>query len=302
MKWNCRNDSLVCCTHIEFMCRKDSTMLITIQQTKSNFENLFEIISGGQLLFQAKAPWMKLSLPFHADHLRELTFTSPAGETVYTTRYKFIDNLVEESIPYKYLLTKEQRFGQFEIVGQNGSEGSFYVMQNGYFDSKFCIEHMGKVYLGYSIDKGRNNYVSIYDGDRQIAQITKPLAVIDNLDVYFLHIKDEYASIVPVLSFFTVYYDYRKYNHSGELTKNSVQIATSYSYGKNNDKYNPNWISGEFGQQAADELDQTLKKIAEQSSAQAKKIVKLVGLIFLFLILFLILFTIVLFVILKYTL
>lgn len=273
-------------------------MLITIKQTKSNFENLFEIISGGQLLFQAKAPWMKLSLPFNADNLRELTFSNPAGETVYTTRYKFIDNLVEESIPYKYLLTKEQRFGQFEIVGQNGSEGSFYVMQNGYFDSKFCIEHMGKVYLGYSLDKGKNNYVSIYDGDRQIAQITKPLAVIDNLDVYFLHIKDEYASIVPVLSFFTVYYDYRKYNHSGELTKNSVQIATSYSYGKNNDKYNPNWIAGEFGRQAADELDQTLKKIAEQSSAQAKKIVKLVGLVFLILILL----TVALFVVLKSTL
>lgn len=239
-------------------------MLITIQQTKSNYENLFEVISGGQLLYQAKAPWMKLTLPFNTENLRELTFSDPAGETVYTTRYKFMDNLVEESIPYKYLLTKEQRFGQFEIVGQNGSEGSFYVMQNGYFDSKFCIEHMGRVYLGYSMDQGRNNYVSIYDGDRQIAQITKPLTVIDNLDVYFLHIKDEYASIVPVLTFFTVYYDYRKYNHSGELTKNSVQIATSYSYGKNNDKYNPNWIAGEFGRQAADELDQTLKKIAEQ--------------------------------------
>lgn len=239
-------------------------MLITIQQTKSNYGNLFEIISNGQLLFQAKAPWMKLSLPFNADNLRELTFSNPAGETVYTTCYKFIDNLVEESIPYKYLLTKEQRFGQFEIVGQNGSESSFYAMQNGYFDSKFCIEHMGKVYLGYSIDKGRNNYVSI----------------------------------VPVLSFFTVYYDYRKYNHSGELTKNSVQIATSYSYGKNNDKYNPNWIVGEFGQQAADELERTLKKMAEQSSAQAKKIVKLVGLVFLVLILL----TIVLFVVIKSTL
>lgn len=60
----------------------------------------------------------------------------------------------------------------------------------------------------------------------------------------------------------------------------------------------PNWIAGEFGQQAADELDQTLKKMAEQSSAQAKKIVKLVGLVFLVLILF----AIVLFVVLKSTL
>ena len=130
-----------------------------------------------------------------------------------------------------------------------------------------------------------NNYVSIYDGDKQIAQITKPLTVMDNLDSYFLHIKDEYESIVPILSFFTVYYDYRKYNNSGEFTKNSVEITTSFTYGKNNDKYNPNWIAEEFGQQTADELERSLNTLMEQGSAQAKKIVKLVGFIFLVLIL-----------------
>lgn len=92
--------------------------------------------------------------------------------------------------------------------------------------------------------------------------------------------------------------DYRKYNHSGELTKNTVQISNSYTYGKNNDKYNPNWIAKEFGQQAADELEQKLRKIRAQGSAQAKKIVKLVGLAYLVLILL----AIVLFVVLKSTL
>ena len=67
---------------------------------------------------------------------------------------------------------------------------------------------------------------------------------------------------------------------------------------KNNDKYNPNWIAKEFGQQAADELEQKLRKIRAQGSAQAKKIVKLVGLAYLVLILL----AIVLFVVLKSTL
>ena len=87
-------------------------------------------------------------------------------------------------------------------------------MQNGMFERKFCIEHMGKVYGGYSIDKRKKNIVSIYDEDTQIAQITKPLTVIENLDIYFLHIKEDFASLIPVLSFFTVYYDYRKYNNA----------------------------------------------------------------------------------------
>ena len=58
-----------------------------------------------------------------------------------------------------------------------------------------------------------------------------------------------------------------------------------YTYGKNNDKYNPNWIAEEFGQQTADELERYLNALMEQGSAQAKKIVKLVGFIFLVLIL-----------------
>ncbi len=260
-------------------------MLVTIQQTKSSFENLFEVSANGQVLFNAKAPWMKVSVPFNIDLVRKLTFTDRAGETLYHTRYSIIDNTLEEAIPFKYLITKEQRFGQFEIIGKDGREGTFYTMQNGMFERKFCIEHMGKVYFGYSIDKGRNNIVSIYDNDTQIAQITKPLTVIENLDIYYLHIKDTFESMIPLLAFFTIYYDFRKYNHSGEFTKNSVEISVNYSYDKNNSKYDPDWIAQEFGQEAADELENALEKIRERGSAQAKKIAKMVGISFLIIIL-----------------
>lgn len=87
----------------------------------------------GQIIFQAKAFWLKGSLPFNAENLRELTFSNAAGECLYTTRYKFIDNRVEESIPFKYLLTKEQCFGQqaadeleqilAKIMEQNSAQG-----------------------------------------------------------------------------------------------------------------------------------------------------------------------------------
>ncbi|MFR2694248.1 MAG: hypothetical protein ACLTBV_30330 [Enterocloster bolteae] len=119
-------------------------MLVTIQQTKSNIENLFEVSSNGQLLFQAKAPWMKISLPFNAEDLQELTFSNPAGEIVYTTRYKFIDNLVEESIPFKYLLTKGQRFGQFEIIGRNGSEGAFMSCRTACLTANSALSVQGR--------------------------------------------------------------------------------------------------------------------------------------------------------------
>lgn len=76
-------------------------MLVTIQQTKSNVENLFEVSSNGQTLFRAKAPWIKVSLPFNAENMRELTFTDTLGENPFTTHYKMIDNMIEEGIPLK---------------------------------------------------------------------------------------------------------------------------------------------------------------------------------------------------------
>lgn len=252
-------------------------MLVTIQQTKSNFENLFEISCNGRVLFQAKAPWMNVSLPFQADHIRKLVFFDSAGQTIYTTRYGILDNALEESIPYKYLITKEQRFNQFEIIGRNGREGAFYTLQKGLFDKRFCIEHNGLVYLGYDLEHGKTDIVSVYEDDKQVAQITKPLVTIDNLDIYYLHIKDELASMIPVLSFFVIYFDYIKYNNSGEITKNSVEISLNYSYDKNNSKYNPGWIAQEFGQEAADELDQVIREMRAQSMVQIKKYAKITG-------------------------
>ena len=38
-----------------------------------------------------------------------LTFTDASGEILYTSHYKIIDNMIEEAIPFKYLVTKEQR-------------------------------------------------------------------------------------------------------------------------------------------------------------------------------------------------
>lgn len=259
-------------------------MLVTIQQTQSNFENLFEITRNGQVLFTAKAPWMKASLPFKAEHVRKLTFNSPSGETVYTTNYNIMSNLIEESIPFKYLSAEGQRFGQFEIIGQNGREGAFYTLQEGYFDHKFCIEYKGDVYLGYGIETGKTHVISIYAGEEQVAQITKPMVVIDNLDIYFMHLKDELESLIPILSFFTIYFDFRKYNNSGKISRGSVEISVSYSYDKNNSKYNPNWISQQFGRQTAEDLELTVARLREQARAKGKKYAKLIGIVFLILI------------------
>lgn len=48
-------------------------MLITIQQTKANFKNRFEIKINGQTTYLADAPWLSLQVPLQADRLRPFT-------------------------------------------------------------------------------------------------------------------------------------------------------------------------------------------------------------------------------------
>lgn len=259
-------------------------MLITIKQTNANFNQSFEISRDGTPLYYANTPWLNISAPFHAENVRKMTFSDTEGTEVYHTRYSISDNLREEMVPFKYLTKKGQKLNRYEIEGQYGVKGAFYTKQDGFFDSKFCIEYQGHMFLGYDIEKGQRNVIPIYDGDRQIAQITKPLASINNLDLYYLHLKDEYQHLIPILSFFTIYIDYRKYGNRGQFVAKSSNVSWSYSYGKNNKKYNPAWISREFGQEAAEQLDQAVREEVSRTKGSFKKPLLLVGLCFLIMI------------------
>ena len=256
-------------------------MLVIIKQTKANLNNRFEISCNNQILYYANTPWMDISSPFHPENIRHLTFTDAQGNEQYHTQYDVLDNLREEAVPFKSFAPSGQRFCRFELVGQYGPEGSFYTLENGFFDSRLCIEWNGRKWDGYDVEQGRLNVVPIFDGDQQIAQITKPLVTTDNLDLYYLHLRDEYNYLLPILSFFTIYLDYRKYNHSGQLSKNSVKVSVKYSYNKNNNRYDPEWISHTFGPQAAAELNRAIGKQSADASAQIKKTLKIIGICFL---------------------
>ena len=256
-------------------------MIAQITQVKSNFENKFEVSCDNKIVYYAEAPWMNVSLPFNAENVRELVFYNDSKEVMFSTDYKIINNVIEEAIPYKYLITGEQNVAKYEIVGKDQIQGSFFVQKKGWLDRKFCIEYENEFFTGYFVDKGEKNVVSIFDGDIQIAQITKPLATSNNLDIYYLHLLDEYSYLFPILSFFTVYYDHRNYNNSGQISNGSAKISWTYSYDKNSEKHDKSWISEQFSQEISDELDAEIKKHRASSMKKIKKMAKLIGMIFL---------------------
>lgn len=44
--------------------------------------------------------------------------------------------MLEEALPFKYLITKEQRFGQFEIIGKNDIRTGLLRNEEKYFPLK----------------------------------------------------------------------------------------------------------------------------------------------------------------------
>ncbi|MBQ8165246.1 MAG: hypothetical protein IJZ94_05480 [Clostridia bacterium] len=255
-------------------------MIAKVTQTQANGKNCFEISTSTGVLFYAQTSWMNINLPFDAQNIRELVFTDCNGEVVYTTSYSVIENTLERALPFKYLYAGEQRFGQYSVIGKNGIEGSFYSRQDGFFDKKYCIEKNGRFVLGYSISKGSFEAISFYEGGRQIAQITKPLNVEDNLDVYFIHLSADRDELFPIIAFFCVYFDYQKYNRAGEIVAKKTEVNLRYTLDKNNKFYNPDWIKNEFGKAEADRFKSELKAHNQRVSNKFRKKLKIFAIVY----------------------
>ena len=234
-------------------------MLITIQQVRASGKNLFQVLEEGRVLFKAQTPWMRISAPFDAERLRALNFTDFAGNEIFHTDYRVLDNALEDITRYKYLFGAVTKLGEYQIVGRDGNTyGSFYTQLDGAFSSQMTIDFLDRSYECYLRYLGKVLVISIYNGERQIAQVTKPLDVCNRLDVYYLHLDDSFRNMLPILSFFVIYVDAMNFNCPGQFGY-SIEKNRSYSFNKNNDRYDPDWISKTFGQEAAEQLGILLK-------------------------------------------
>lgn len=256
-------------------------MIIDIIQKKSNGKNLYEIIKNKELIYYAQAPWMDIrGIPFNMDKLRELKLLSPAGEVVYVTKYQLIKDIKESLIPMKFLITGSQKCAQYEILDTNGiKKGLFYSNTTGFFDNKTCIKYNEIILNGYRKKLGDREIVSFYDDEKEVGVIIKPLSTKNNLDRYMVYFLDEYENLLPLISFFTIYYDYLYHNNSGKYEK-SIKFERSYSIDMNNDKYDPDFIKNEFGIDENNRVEDIIKFNEQELKKETKKFLKLFWTIF----------------------
>ncbi len=256
-------------------------MIIKVEQTKSNLKNRFEIKVNNELKYLAGTPWMNIDMPLNIDYKRECIITKADESICYVTSYNVMENISNTAIPMKWAFTGKQRDTIFYILDNKCNIcGRFYKLTNGFLDTKYVIEYENFALKGYDISVGKTRNILIYKDDMQIAEIVKPLNVSNNLDCYYLFLLDEYSKLETILSFFTVFFDYRNYSNSGEGVISKEEVSVRYTYDKNNKFYDKNWISNHFNKEEVDLINNQILEDRKNTANSIKKQAKYILLFF----------------------
>lgn len=233
-------------------------MILQINQIAANGRNQFEILENGQLLYRGSSPFFMPGIPVGGDMLRKLTLTDEMNRPVLYTDYNVCENLVASAIPMSWLFKGAKQVRRYSVLnGENQIVGRFYHEQTGIAKAKLIMEWHGRLIAGYLKEAGKKEIVSFYDGETQIGQLTKPNAVVDNLDCYLLHFIDNSLDR-EIAAFFTIYYDFLYHNHSGEIMKGR-RSDIEYSFDLYNKKYNKHFIAENFGKEENERVERFIK-------------------------------------------
>ena len=252
-------------------------MIIKIEQTKSNLKNKFEIKVNNELKYLAGTPWMDISAPLDIDNVRSCVLTDTDESICYATSYNIIENISNTAIPMKWAFTGEQKSSIFNVKdNKNNACAKFYKLTNGILDTKYVIEYENYTLKSYDISVGRTRNIPIYDEDKQIAEIIKPLSVSNNQDYYYMFLLDEYSNLEAILSFFVIFFDYQNYSNSSEAVANKNEVQIRYTFDKNNKYYDKNWIVNHFNKNDIDSINNQILEDRKNAMSGIKKQLKFI--------------------------
>ncbi len=242
-------------------------MIIKVEQTKANSKNKFVILENSEIKFLAGTPWLNIDTPLDVDKKRTCVITDKNEKPIFYTDYSVTENVANNLIPIKWVFTKSQKSKIYNIIDQNKQiKGKIYKLINGVLDTKQVIEYEDYGLICYNKSIGKTHHIFIYNDDKQIAEIIKPLHRHDNLDYYYIFILDEYKDLEIIISFYTILYDYLSYSDS-EFVGNKDEVEVSYTWDKNNKYYNKDWLPSNFP-------SKELTKIYEEMELERSKTIK----------------------------
>lgn len=237
-------------------------MKIEVQQIKNEGKNEFEIKYNNNLKYKAKLPFISIDEPLDLEKLRKIKIVDLNDNEIYTTDYKYVENLKEEFIPLKYLATGSQKFNQLLFISSNNTIKIYYEAK-GILNSRYVIEINDKKYFCYSIEDGYIRHFPIYDGEIQIGEALKSNVVIDAKDEYFCYLKEGYKTLSDGVIALLLYLDRSEYS-SSYLVNKSYSLYKKYSYDKTNKFYDKEWVKNNFGDEFYKKVDNDINFVKQK--------------------------------------
>lgn len=250
-------------------------MILKIKQEETSKKNKYEITNNnGEVKFIAGTPWLEIQAPLDVDNIRKCILSDINDSVIFSTSYNVAENVLNSAIPLKWVFTGEQKNSIYRIYDKDSNEiGKFYKLINGLVDTKFIIDYNNSQFICYDKSVGKTRHLMLYKDEVQIAEIVKPLYVIDNKDSYYIYLLDEFNQFMDIFSFFVIFFDYNQYSNSGQAMKTST-IKWSYTWDKNNRFYNKHWIFQHFKKEDIDKINQEILDLRKESMKKIKNSAK----------------------------
>ncbi|MBR2915189.1 MAG: hypothetical protein IKC06_05215 [Clostridia bacterium] len=208
-------------------------MIIKITQTASNIKQLYDI-RGEDFSYQGKTGSLCTFQPI----------TLFNDEVCIKGSYKF--NRWVNYIPFLHLLGGVSVTRTFRLNKNGVDYGSVFFTKFGFMQNFYGISlDNGETFQCYYRSAGSFNYVSIYQGDTQIALVETYLSVNDHKYTHKLYILEDYDRLADTFLFFVLYYASYTLTRRFHMSKGSVNTK-SYSFSKYNFKYDENWRETHF--------------------------------------------------------
>lgn len=242
-------------------------MILGITQEKSQEKKLFTVTEDGFRIYTAEAPWED-----------ELTISDENGQAVCTVTQSQHEDIPKSLSAFEELLADSQKLTEYSVnVKECENSGKIFIEQGGLWESRIFIPFKDRLLTGYRVGTGFDEIVTFYDGETVVGQLTKSSVMIaENKNNYMLHFIDEYKELKPVLAFFAIYYDFTY--HKGEDTINGNKALYKKSLSKNVEKYDFDFISKTFGEDAVTQMNTFFKgEVKKTVSKNAKLNWTLVG-------------------------
>ncbi len=208
-------------------------MIIKISQTASSIKQSYDIESEN---FYYSGDAGSIS------HLQSITLSNKENtiKGIYTIS-KWVNY-----IPLRYLFGKVNLTRAFDLYKNDTIYGVILFSKHGFLKSFYVIAlYSGEIFHCYSLSRGSFNYISIYQGDTQIALVETYLSVNDFKYTHKLYLLDDYNQFADILSFFVLYYASYNFSQRFHMSSGSTS-AKSWSFSKYNNKYNPKWRETHF--------------------------------------------------------